>query len=361
MRGGAFKLFPAMACMAGIVGYGVYIPFYRITAEEIASVWGEDVNRIVKGLGIQEKAVGGPDEDAATIAVEAAREALRRGNVNGEDVEAVYVGSESHPYAVKPTSSIVAEAINAVPRVTAADLEFACKAGTAAMQMINGMVDAGQIKYGFAIGADTAQGRPGDALEYSAASGGAAYLIGSSDESLAVIEKTVSYTTDTPDFWRRPKANYPSHGGRFTGEPAYFRHVMGATKMMLEETGYKWDDFAYVVFHQPNAKFPKAVAKKLGVPSEKIQQSLVVPVVGNTYSGSAILGLARVLDVAKPGDKILMTSFGSGAGSDSFIFNVTDKIEERRPLAKPVDFYINRKVYINYAQYVKMRGKLKMS
>ena len=71
--------------------------------------------------------------------------------------------------------------------------------------------------------------------------------------------------------------------------------------------------------------------------------------------------MARVLDVAKPGDKILMTSFGSGAGSDSFIFNVTDKIEERRPLAKPVDFYINRKVYINYAQYVKMRGKLKMS
>ena len=347
--------------MAGIIGYGVYIPFYRISAKEIASVWGEDVNRIEKGLGIIEKAVGGVDEDAATIGVEAARQALLRAGIDGSKIEAVFEGSESHPYAVKPTSSIVAEAIGATPNLTAADLEFACKAGTAGMQMVAGMVDGKQIEYGMAIGADTAQGRPGDALEYSAASGGAAYIVGPNDDSLAIIEKTVSFTTDTPDFWRRPKAEYPSHGGRFTGEPAYFKHVMGATKRILDETGYKFDDFDYVVFHQPNAKFPKRVAKKLGVPIEKVERSLVVPKIGNTYSGSAILGLARVLDVAKAGDKILMTSFGSGAGSDSFILNITDKIEERRNRATLVDTYIERKKYINYSQYIKMRGKLRMS
>ena len=345
--------------MAGIVGYGAYVPYFRITTKEIASVWGESVERIEKGLGIKEKAVAGNDEDAASIAVEAARIALARAGISPADIGAVYVGSESHPYAVKPTATIVAEAIGATPLTTAADLEFACKAGTAGMQACMGLVDAGYVKYGLAIGADTAQGRPGDALEYSAASGGAAYIIGK-ENVLAEIEETLSYTTDTPDFWRRSKASYPSHGGRFTGEPGYFKHLLGATKAMLEKTGYGIDDFAYVVFHQPNAKFPLTAAKKLGIPKEKLLPGLLVPVVGNTYSGASLLGLANVLDLAKPGDKILMTSFGSGAGSDSFIINVTDRIEEARARGLPLKHFVERKQYINYATYAKMRGKIKM-
>ena len=106
----------------------------------------------------------------------------------------------------------------------AADLEFACKAGTAGMQMVMGLVDSGMIKYGMAIGSDTSQGRPGDALEYTASAGGAAFIIGKEKErSIASIIKTVSFTTDTPDFWRREGANFPTHGGRFTGEPAIFQ------------------------------------------------------------------------------------------------------------------------------------------
>ena len=219
--------------MAGIVGYGAYVPFYRIKTAEIAKVWAEEPERIEKGLGIKEKAVGGTDEDAATIAVEAARNAMRRSGIVATDLGAIYVGSESHPYAVKPTATIVAEAIGATPNLTAADLEFACKAGTAGLQMVFGMTAAGMIKYGMTIGTDTAQGRPGDALEYSAGSGGAAFIIGPDKEAIASIDATFSFTTDTPDFWRRQHAVYPSHGGRFTGEPAYFKHVLGATKGLL--------------------------------------------------------------------------------------------------------------------------------
>ncbi|RME18110.1 MAG: hydroxymethylglutaryl-CoA synthase [Bdellovibrio sp.] len=346
--------------MAGIVGYGAYVPHYRITTKEIAGVWGESVERIEKGLGIKEKAIAGPDEDSATIAVEAARIALERAGIDASKIGAVYVGSESHPYAVKATATIVAEAVGATPMTTASDLEFACKAGTAGMQMAAGLVDSSYIEYGLAIGADTAQGRPGDALEYSAASGGAAYIIGK-ENGIAEIEETLSYTTDTPDFWRRNKANYPSHGGRFTGEPGYFKHLLGATQAILEKTGYKVRDFDYVVFHQPNAKFPLAAAKKLGIDKEKILPGLLVPIVGNTYSGASPLGLANVLDMAKPGSKILMTSFGSGAGSDSFIFNVTDKIEEARQRGTPLKHYLENKKYVNYAMYAKMRGKIKLS
>ena len=346
--------------MAGIVGYGSYIPINRIKTADIAKVWGEDSARIENGLGITEKAVAGIDEDAATIAVEAARNALLRAGVEPSEIGALYVGSESHPYAVKPTATIVAEAIGAVPALTAADLEFACKAGTAGFQMCMGYIESGMMKYGMAIGSDTAQGRPGDALEYSAGSGGAAYIFGKNSESLAIIESTYSYTTDTPDFWRRQKADYPSHGGRFTGSPAYFKHVMGATNGLLEKTGMKLDEFDHVVFHQPNAKFPLQAAKKLGIPAEKLKAGLLTPVVGNTYSGAVPLGLSAVLDIAKPGEMILATSFGSGAGSDSFSIKVTDRIEKTRGKAPTIKQYLENKKYIDYATYLKYRGKLKV-
>jgi hydroxymethylglutaryl-CoA synthase len=345
--------------MSAIIGYGSYIPAYRIKTCEIAKVWGEEAARIEKGLGIQEKAVGGVDEDAATISVEAGRNALMRSGIDPSKIGAVYVGSESHPYAVKPTATIVAEAVGATPNLTAADLEFACKAGTAGLQMVMGMVQSNMIEYGLAVGADTAQGRPGDALEYSAGSGGAAFIVGPESEAIANIENTFSFTTDTPDFWRRQHADYPSHGGRFTGPPAYFKHILGATNGLLEKTGRKLDEFDYFVFHQPNAKFPLAAAAKLGIPKEKLSSGLLTPVVGNTYSGASMLGLSAVLDEAKPGARILVTSFGSGAGSDSFDILVKDKIEEVRDKAPTTKDYIERKKYIDYSTYIKFRRKLK--
>ncbi len=345
--------------MAGIVGYGACVPIYRIKSGEIAKTWGEEPERIIEGLGIKEKAVAGPDEDSVSIGVEASRNALLRAKIDPKKIGAVYMGSESHPYAVKPSSSIIAEAIGATPSTTAADLEFACKAGTAAIQMCMGMVDSKMINYGLAVGSDTAQGRPGDALEYSAGSGGAAFIIGPNKESVAIIEDTYSYTTDTSDFWRRPKADYPSHGGRFTGIPAYFKHVEGATNGLLEKTGEKIEDFNYVVFHQPNAKFPMNIAKKMNIPKEKIIPGLICPVIGNTYSGASMIGLCGVLEIAKSNDRILVTSFGSGAGSDSFSITVTDKIEESVKSARTLKNYIEDKRYIDYSTYIKYRGKLK--
>jgi len=342
---------------AGIVGYGCYIPKYRIKVEEIASVWNADAKRIKQGLLVEEKAVAGEDEDTATIAVEAAKNALKRAKIDAKLIQAIYVGSESHPYAVKPTATIVGEAIGAGNDYTAADLEFACKAGTAGMQAALGLVESGIIEYGLAIGADTAQGRPGDALEYTAASGGAAFVIGKK-QVLAKVLATCSYSSDTPDFWRRPFEKYPSHGSRFTGEPAYFRHIINAAKMLCEKIGFEPNDFEHVVFHMPNGKFPLRAAKALGIEKEKLKAGFIVTKIGNTYSACSLLGFCAVLDKAKPGERIMLVSYGSGAGSDAFAFEVTELIEEKRKLAPSVEEYIQRKEYISYAHYAKMRGKI---
>jgi hydroxymethylglutaryl-CoA synthase len=343
----------------GISGYGACLPRHRIKVEEIAKVWGADAPSYKKGLGLREKSVPAPDQDVITLAVEAARNALARAPmVDPKDIGALYIGSESHPYAVKPSGTIVGEAIGATPDIHVADFEFACKAGSEGMFVAHGLVKAGLIKYGMGIGADTSQGAPGDALEYSASAGAAAFIFGA-DNVVATIDYTHSFMTDTPDFWRREYQNYPQHAGRFTGEPAYFKHTIGATKAILDKSGMKPKDFAFAVFHQPNGKFPMRAGKMLGFSREQIEVGWLVPTLGNTYSGASPLGMTAVLDVAKPGDRILMCSYGSGSGSDAFIYTVTERIKEVQDLAPKTRWQLEHDpIYLEYGEYAKFRHKI---
>lgn len=344
--------------MAGIVGYGAFIPRNRIRSEEIAHQWGKDPVSIQKGLLLKEKSVPGIDEDTITISVAAGRAALARSGIDPQKVGALYIGSESHPYAVKPSGTVVLEALGMGPEIHVADFEFACKAGTEAMSVAMAMVDSGQAEYAMGIGADTSQGAPNDALEFSASAGGAAYIFGK-DNLLAEVLETYSFTSDTPDFWRREGEFYPRHGGRFTGEPAYFHHVLSATRGILDRSGFKPADFKYAVFHMPNGKFPLSAGKQLGFTQDQLKTGWLVNLMGNTYSGSSPTGLAAVLDVADPDDMILITSFGSGAGSDSFILKATELLPERRGRAPTVRSMLDHpRKYLTYGQYAKLREKI---
>jgi hydroxymethylglutaryl-CoA synthase len=335
----------------GIIGYGAYIPRYRLPNTEVSRIW---VGGARPGP-VKEKSVPGLDEDVVTMSIEAARNALARAGICADELRAVWVGSESHPYSVKPTSTLVAEAIGAVPHIQAGDWEFACKAGTEAMVAAIAMIGAGMGRYALAIGMDTAQGRPGDDLEYTAAAGGAAYILGPAAEALAEIEGSYSFVTDTPDFWRRADERYPSHAQRFTGDPAYFEHVTSAAKTLMSGLGSQPADYRYCVFHQPNAKFPQRAAQLLGFTNEQNKTGLLSPEIGNTYAGAAIVGLSAILDEAKPGDRILVTSYGSGAGSDAFSLRVTDKITGRQEKATRTREYIARRTEIDYGTYIRYR------
>lgn len=340
--------------MSGIVGYGTYVPRYRIKLSEIAQMWQKNPDEIISGLKVTEKSVPAFDEDSVTIGIEAGKRAYEMAGIAPNKTGCVYFGSESHPYVVNPSSTIVAEYLNVGNDYFAADLEFACKAATAGMQVAQALLESGKINYGLVIGSDTAQGKPHDALEYTAASAAAAFILGNKkDEIVAQILKTSSFTSDTPDFWRREGARFPTHFGRFTGEPAYFTHVLSEARKLLNQSKLKPSDFAYCVFHMPNGKFPRVAAKKLGFSQEQLSPSLIVDKIGNPYSASSLTGLVAVLDIAKPSQRIFFVSYGSGAGSDGFIFQTTAALVKKRKKAVSFENQIKNKTYISYATYLK--------
>ncbi len=343
----------------GIVGFGSYIPRNRIKISEIAGTWGKNPLELEKSLGINEKAVVDSDEDTVTMAVEAAQNAIKMAKIPAENIQAIYVGSESHPYAVNPSATIIGEVLGVGHDYMAADLEFACKAGTAGVQMVAGLVESKIINFGLAIGADSSQAKPHDVLEYTAGAGAACLILGrkSSDWLIQILD-FASYSSDTPDFWRRDGIPYPSHQGRFTGEPAYFAHVQAAASNLLKKNKLKPGDFSHCVFHMPNGKFPVEVAARLGFGKEQLLPSLTVTQIGNPYSASALLGLCGVLEIAKPDQLIFLTSYGSGAGADSFILKTTKLLPVKRKIVPGVGFYIDRKKYISYTDYLKFTKKI---
>jgi len=328
----------------GIVGYGVYVSKFRIKE------------------GIMERSVPFLDEDAITAAVEAGKMALIHSGVDPAFVGKVYVGSESNPYAVKPIASKVAqtlklgeeEKMDGVQGVDAIDTEFACKAATSMFKDAAALTyyPVASTPYAMVIGTDNSQAaprdEPGGELDFFVGYGGSAFIFGMQD-IIAEIEGWYSCTSDTPDFWRRDLEPYPRHGGRFTGEPAYFKHIVKAGRKLMEKLNLQPSDVDYFVSHQPNIKYPIDVAKSLGFKEEQYMPGLQVAKFGNTYSGSSPIGLAAVLDKAKPDERVVIVSYGSGAGSDAYSLITTSQIEEKRRLQK---FTVQHQIENEFVEHV---------
>ena len=337
----------------GIVGYGVYVPRFRIKEPRM------------------ERAVPFIDEDAITAAVEAGKLALIHSGIDQTLIGKVYVGSESNPYAVKPIASKVAQVLRlgeedkteGLQSVDAVDTEFACKAATSMFKDATALVyyPRAHMSYAMVIGTDNSQAAPrneiGGELDFFVGYGSSAFIFGKQDV-IAEVEGWFSCTSDTPDFWRRDLQPYPRHGGRFTGEPAYFKHITKAAKKLMETLGLQIGDIDYFVPHQPNISFPVKVAKALGFKEDQYMLGLQVARFGNTYSGASPIGLAAVLDKAEPDERILLVGYGSGAGSDAYSLVTTSQIGEKRNRQKfNVEYQAENEhiEYVNYDTYRKLK------
>jgi len=362
----------------GILGYGVYVPIQRIRTEIIVKAreakrkdLPDFVHKVRDGLLLRYKAIAGVDEDAITIASEAALNAIRMADLDPIKIGAVAVGSESKPYAVGTIARHVASFTGIGSRVYVADLEGACNAGMQALDFVEGEIVNGKIDYGLAIGTDVAQAPQGDPLEYACGAGAGAFVLGRGNPVASIVD-TAAYSSLTMDFWRRDGMPYPSHFGRTTVE-AYVRHVIGAIEHLLSKhPDLKLIDFDHLTFHQPSGYMPLKVCKALSQEKienledqtveprihltsefveEKVKPWLRVLDTGNTYAASTPIAVCDILDHAQPGENILAVSYGSGAYTIATWLKVQEGVLAKRGRTPTVEQYLTRKREIKLETY----------
>lgn len=349
--------------MIGIVGYGEWIPFLRLKVEDIGVVWENTaISKIKEGRKLSERTVLQPNEDSNTMAVGAARRAIAMAGGSVADIDAVFLGTCTNPYDTRASVTVTQEAMGMRRDVISADLQFGGKSGTTAMQMGLALIKAGMARQVLAVGADTINRHtaPGHLHEYAASAGAMAVVMGS-EKVIAEIKGTASWSSDLSDFFRIEGDRYIQDNG-FSGQPypefeiGMMTHVKGASEKLLDELGMKPSDFDYAVFQQPYGSIPYLLGERLGFTAEQIAPAVVSDKIGDCGSASAMLGLANVLDKAKPGDKIFMCAYGFGAGADAFVFEVTPEILNVSP-KKTVEELIAYKRVINYADAIRYEYK----
>lgn len=328
----------------GIIGYGVYLPRYRIKAEEYAKAWGS-----FAAPGVKEKTVPGYDEDVATMAIEACRNAVLHAGIKSDDIRAVYLGTTYGPYVEKPSSATVAAALGAHSDVRAADFTATTKAGTAALLAGFDKAMAGGDGYTVVVASDASTAAPDSNLEHSLGAAAAAFVLGNGSP-MAVLED--SYSTVKETYGER----FKKQSDIFTRDPElrvqYFQEsVTEAVKALLKKIGKEPADINHVIVQEPDGRAGARAIGSFKFAKEQLVTGSTAASTGNTGACSTLLGLAKVLDSAKAGESILMASYGQG----SDVLSLIVKQEAKASPAPKLADYLANKQYIDYITYLQER------
>ena len=344
--------------MAGIVGYSVYVPMYRLKQLDAASPW----NNFAMG----EKAVCGADEDVVTMAVEASQNAIKHAGVDPAKIDALHIATASSPYIEQYISPILAETLDIRSDATIQDFCGSINSMSMALLAALDAINAGRISTAVVVGAENRRTHPGTEGELNFGAGAMAMVIGK-DGVIAEIDGVNNYSTLFHDRWRGDsenrmtnaigdRVNYERHvtnefDGRFDREFGYQKHVTEACKGLLQKLKRTGADYTHASYAMPSANHPKLVAKDVGI--KNVAPVAIAQAIGDLGSVSAYVPLAGILDGAKAGEKILVASYGAGS-STAVSMTVTDKIDAKRAnIKKTLQKYIERKQYISYVQYLK--------
>ena len=311
--------------MIGIVSAAGYVPRYRLSGKTLGAVWG--------GGGAGERAVANYDEDSLTMAVEASLQAIH--GRDPKSIGACFLASTSAPYVEKSSAAILATVMDLSPAVLTADLGGSLRCGTTAVRLALDAVKAGSVAQALVAAADLRPVAPGTAEEVQIGDAAGAMLVVSGDV-IATFEGAYAASHDFTDVWRLQGDRYLNVLPDMTFVKAYGldRHIAEAVDGVLKATGRKREDIAKIVLYGPDARTHAALVKQLKLADSAMPKEPVIGRAGNTGSATCFLGLAAALEESKPGDQILVVSYGSGA--EALLFQCTDQLaraRSRRPVA----------------------------
>jgi len=335
--------------MVGVTSYGAYIPWFRMDRKVISSAMGWFNPAGLPG----EKAVANYDEDSVTMAVAAAVDCLH--NFERDKIDGLYFASSTSPYIEREDAGIIATALDLRSDIRAADFSNSTKAGTSALVSACDTVKAGSAENLLVCASDCRLGKAGGAQEQVYGDGAASLLIGTSDV-VASLEASYSVSYDFIGHWRAAGDEFDrTWEDRFIRDEGYSRIVPEVISGLLRKCGLNIGDISKVVYVCPYARVHAAIGKKLGVEPERIQDNMLAPV-GDTGVAYPLMMLVAALEEAKPGDRILVASFGSG--SDALLFRVTDNIDKARD-RRGIKRYLASKQELNsYERYLSFRSMI---
>ncbi len=335
--------------MIGITSYGTRIPWYRISHKTISSAMGWFNAASPPG----EKAVANYDEDSITMAVTAGMDCLN--NLEREKIDGLYFATTTSPYAERQGAGIIATALDLSPDMRIADFAHSTKAGATALVSACEVVKAGAAKNMMLCASDCRLGKPGSTQEHIYGDGGAALLIGD-NQVIASFEGYHSVSYDFIGEWRANGEEFEhSLEARFVQDEGHTKFIPQAVSGLLQKLQLSIKDFAKVIYPGPNTRLHAAIGRNLGAEPEQIQDPMLTSV-GDTGVAHPLMMLIAALEEAKPGDKLLVASYGNG--SDALFFQVTEEIEKvknRRGIKANLAL---RKELSNYEKYVAFRNVL---
>jgi 3-hydroxy-3-methylglutaryl CoA synthase len=321
--------------VAGIIQYGSYVPYYRLSRESI-------------GAGRGERAAASYDEDSVSMAVEAAREGLR-GRL---EVDALLFATSSPPYAEKLNAATLQAALGLPASTRSLDLGGSTRMGLGALLCADDVARSGGRA--LACASDVVVGAPGGGRERDGGDAACAFVVGSDAEAVARIVGRASTTTEVLDVYRIPEDAFAHQWEERFGAEVLAPVLIDTAGRALAAAGLEAKELACAIVDSSNARAAAALPRALGLSAEQLADPLAASV-GRAGCAHAGLLLARALDRAKPGDRILALSGVDGC--DALVVEVSERIRERRPL-RAVDHWIESRQPVEYLAYLKWRGVL---
>ena len=335
----------------GIVGYGVYLPKYRLKREEIGRFW--------KTRGSGENCIRQPDEDIYTMAVESALNAVfHSGLTDLSKLGVVYLGVGSSPCLENTPIGILADCLDLSKEIDLCDFTSSTRASFAGLKCCIDAINAGRKENGLVIAAECRQASLGSPMELYAGCGAAGFVLGK-EGVIAEIEETFTVSDVFYDRWSFPsEPNLKEYEPRYTQAYGYHDHVIKAVKTFLSRTSVRLDDFDHVAIHQFDTRNMKKLEKSLGLKPNKLESSNIFDEIGDLGAASTFMKLCAVLDKANPGERILTVGYGGGI-CDIISLKVTSEIEKRKKRLRKVEEYVKTKDYIDYDEVLRRTAELR--
>lgn len=330
--------------MSGIMSYGAYIPFYRLNRAEIARAWST-------GPQPGERAVASYDEDSLTMAVAAALDCIK--GIDVKTIGGLYFASTTAPYKEKQCAATIATVLGLPKEAVTMDFSGSLRCGSNALKAAMDAVNSGSAQSILVCVAETRLGYPLGPTEVTFGDGAAALLI-SNKNVAAEINSFFTIFDEIQDVWRSDRDQFVRVAeDRFAMDEGFSNTTTEGIMAALRQSKLTVGDISKVALYSPNARQLSAVTKKLGFDDKAQVQDLLHGQVGDTGSAMSLMSLVSILEQAKPGERILLNSYGNG--NDTFIITTNESvanIKDRRGIRKNL---ASKSIISNYSKYLRWR------